>query len=295
VTPTTRAQPFTGTDATLLVMTTIWAVNFSVAKFAVTEIGPRAFTGLRVALAAIVLLAISAVVRAPLPSRRDVLTLLVIGVVGHAVYQVLFIEGLARTRAGNAALIVAATPAFIAMVSRWRGIETLRRRAFAGIGLSIVGVAAVVLGSATSRLGAASLFGTLLIFGATLCWTTFTIGLQPFAAGIHPLTLATTTIVGGVVPLLIFSGPALLEVDWPAVSGAAWLALLYASVLSMVVAYLFWFRGVRVIGPTRTAVYANVQPLIALLVAWATLGEVPTAWQAMGAATIISGVLIARS
>ena len=97
------------------------------------------------------------------------------------------------------------------------------------------------------------------------------------------------------MPLLIFTGPAILEVDWLAVSGAAWMALVYASVLSMVVAYLFWFRGVRVIGPTRTAVYANVQPLIALFVAWLTLGEVPTAWQAAGAATIISGVLIARS
>jgi drug/metabolite transporter (DMT)-like permease len=62
----------------------------------------------------------------------------------------------------------------------------------------------------------------------------------------------------------------------------------------MVIAYFFWYYGVRVLGPTRTALYGNLQPLIALLAAWLTLHEVPTAWQAVGAATIISGVVLTR-
>ena len=57
---------------------------------------------------------------------------------------------------------------------------------------------------------------------------------------------------------------------------------------------MFWYYGVRVIGPTRTALYGNLQPLIALLAAWLSLGEVPTLWQGIGAATIVGGVLLTR-
>jgi drug/metabolite transporter (DMT)-like permease len=136
--------------------------------------------------------------------------------------------------------------------------------------------------------------GTLLICICVLCWTGFTLALQPYAMTMNPLTLATCTIVGGVIPLLAFSAPALARTRWEAIPLEVWPAIFYSSVMAMVVAYLFWYRGVRVLGPTRTAVYANVQPIIALLVAWFTLGEVPTILQGIGAVTIVSGVFFTR-
>ena len=101
--------------------------------------------------------------------------------------------------------------------------------------------------------------------------------------------------VGGAVPLLIASTPALIATKWAAVSAGGWFALFYSSVISMVVAYLFWYRGLRVLGPTRTAVYSNLQPIVALLVAWAFLSETPTIFQGVGAATIIAGVFLTRT
>jgi drug/metabolite transporter (DMT)-like permease len=291
---TSHSQPFSGTDGLLLLMTTIWAVNFSVTKYASAGFEPRAFAGLRVTLAAIVLVALTILSRAPLPPPRDLVRLLGIGVLGHGVYQVMFLEGLARTRAGNAALIVAATPALIAILGRYSRIERLRRRALVGVGLSFLGVAAIVIGSATSAIGDSSLAGTLLICMCVVVWTVFTLVLQPYAVTLNPIVLATTTIVGGTIPLLIFSGPALARTAWAAIPVQIWPAIMYSSVMAMVVAYLFWYRGVRVLGPTRTAVYANVQPIIALLVAWLTLGEVPTVLQGLGAATIVSGVFFTR-
>ncbi|HEX6251238.1 MAG TPA: DMT family transporter [Gemmatimonadaceae bacterium] len=291
---TAHSHPISKTDGLLLVMTTIWAVNFSVTKYATTAFEPRAFAGLRVALAAVVLVGLTVVTRAPIPERRVLLKLLAIGVIGHGVYQLLFIEGLARTRAGNAALIVAASPAVIALFGRYSRIERVRGRAVAGLALSFLGVAAIVLGSATAAVGESSMIGTLLICTCVLCWTGFTLTLQPYAMTMNPLTLATTTIIGGLIPLLVFSGPALARTRWDAVPPQIWPAVFYSSVMAMVVAYLFWYRGVRVLGPTRTAVYANVQPIIALLVAWFTLGEVPTVLQGIGAVTIVSGVFFTR-
>jgi drug/metabolite transporter (DMT)-like permease len=96
------------------------------------------------------------------------------------------------------------------------------------------------------------------------------------------------------VPVALFALPDIAAADWGRVPPVAWGAVLYSGLGALVVAYLFWYRGVRVLGPTRTAMYANLQPIIALLVAWALLREVPTVWQWTGAATIVAGVLMTR-
>jgi drug/metabolite transporter (DMT)-like permease len=57
---------------------------------------------------------------------------------------------------------------------------------------------------------------------------------------------------------------------------------------------MLWYRGVKVLGPTRTALFGNLQPLIALLIAWITLHERPTSWQILGCAAIVGGVLLTR-
>ena len=76
---------------------------------------------------------------------------------------------------------------------------------------------------------------------------------------------------------------------------AVWVSVFYASVISMVVAYLFWNRGLRVLGPTRTAVYSNLQPAIAIIVAWIFLNESPTLWQGVGTGTIMTGIFLTRT
>ena len=101
--------------------------------------------------------------------------------------------------------------------------------------------------------------------------------------------------VWSAVPLLVASTPAIIATDWSHVGVGGWLALFYSSIVSMGIAYLFWYRGLRILGPTRTAVYSNLQPIIALIVAWAFLGENPTVFQGVGAATIIAGVFLTRA
>ena len=290
------AHPAFGlTDVLLFMMAVIWGINFVVVKYATHVFNPVAFTGLRVATAAVFLLTVAfARGNLALP-RRDVIGLLLIGMIGNGLYQLFFVHGVARTRAGNAALIVAAAPAFIALFARVRGLERVRRLTLVGIALSVLGVGLVIVGSARPSNGEVTLLGSMLVFFGVLCWSVYTILLQPYTKRIDVARLSAITMVGGAVPLLIASTPALIATDWSIVGPAGWLALFYSSVISMGVAYYFWYRGLRVLGPTRTAVYANLQPIIALAVAWAFLGEVPTIFQGVGAATIVAGVFLTRA
>ncbi len=290
------AHPAFGlTDVLLFAMAVIWGVNFVVVKYATHIFNPVAFTGLRVGTAATFLVAFAYARGGFTLSRHDVVRLLLLGVIGNGLYQLFFVHGVARTRAGNASLIVGAAPAFIALVARARGLERVKRMTFAGIALSVIGVALVIAGSATSSNGETTLLGSVLVFLGVLCWTAYTIMLQPYTKRIDVVQLAAVTMVGGAVPLLVASMPALVGTDWSSVGTGGWLALLYSSVISMGVAYFFWYRGLRVLGPTRTAVYSNLQPIVALLAAWAFLGEIPTIFQGVGAVTIIAGVFLTRS
>jgi drug/metabolite transporter (DMT)-like permease len=291
----TAHASFGVTDVLLFMMAVIWGINFVVVKYATHVFNPVAFTGLRVGTAAVFLIAVAfARGRFTLP-RRDVIGLLLLGVIGNGLYQLFFVHGVARTRAGNAALIVAAAPAFIALFARVRGLERVRRLTLVGIALSVLGVGLVIAGSARPSNGEVTLLGSTLVFFGVLCWSVYTIMLQPYTKRIDVIRLAAITMVGGAVPLLIASTPALIATDWSVVGRGGWLALFYSSVISMGVGYFFWYRGLRVLGPTRTAVYANLQPIIALAVAWAFLGEIPTIFQGVGAATIVAGVFLTRT
>jgi drug/metabolite transporter (DMT)-like permease len=89
--------------------------------------------------------------------------------------------------------------------------------------------------------------------------------------------------------------PSIVQLDFVAVPLSAWMAVVYAGVGALVIAYLLFYRGVRVLGPTRTAMYGNLQPLIALLVAWVALHERPNLWQGLGGVLVMTGLLVSRT
>ena len=282
------------TDIQLLVMALIWGANYVSVKFGTQVVAPLAFNGLRVAIAAIVLLAIVAVARGVWPSRRELWHLLLLGALGNGLYQVLFVEGVAYSRAGDAALLLAVSPAFIALMGRMRGVERVSARGVVGIVLSIAGIGFVAYGAPQTGTGHATLWGDLFCLGGAFCWSLYTVLLQPYTKRIDGLTLSAVTMAGGAAPLLLVASPQIAGTAWGRVPALGWGALAYSSILALVVAYLFWYHGVKVIGPTRTAMYANLQPVVAVVVAWLVFGDVLTPIQAVGAAAIMGGLVLTR-
>ncbi|MBA3854981.1 MAG: EamA family transporter [Gemmatimonas sp.] len=290
---TAHSRASRSTELSLVGMAVIWGVNFSVMKYGTQVMVPTVYNALRMGIACVILLAVAYAQQGLRPSAADRKRLLGLGVLGHFIYQMLFVSGLSLTRAGTAALVIAASPAAVAIVARLSGHERLPMRAVSGIVLSISGVMLVVGGSVQAD-GTAHLLGDLLILGAVFIWAFYTTGLVPLAQRVEPAQVAAWTLVGGVVPLFIVAAPSIVKTDWAAVTPLTWGAVAYSGILAMVVAYLVWYHGVRAIGPTRTAMFANLQPLVAVLVAWLMLGEVPTVFQGLGAGAVLGGLYLAR-
>jgi drug/metabolite transporter (DMT)-like permease len=296
---TPRAAPapvgFSRTDLLLLGMVLVWGVNYIVIKAAMREITPLAFNALRFAIAGPTLALLAWARKVPLPSRADLVRLALLGLVGNWIYQFGFIEGVARTRAGNAALILAAVPVQTAVLSHLRGHERLRPRDVLGLLVSSAGIATIVLGSGRDVAFGGTMQGDLMVFGSTVCWTAYIVLCKPATDRYGALTVTAWTMGLGAVPIVLSGVPELRALPWRSVSGAAFAGTAASAVGALVIAYVIWFRGVRRLGPARTSFYSNFTPVVVMLTAWPLLGEAPTAWQITGAAGIFAGLRLTRT
>jgi drug/metabolite transporter (DMT)-like permease len=281
-------------DLGMLLVCLIWGVNFSVTKLAIAQVPPLPFTAIRFTLASLLLWLVLWTIERPAPLAGPAMRRLVIlGVVGNTCYQLAFVLGLAHTTATNSALIVATVPTVVAVIAGLLGLERITPRMWWGVGLGTLGVALVIAASGI-EFSTATLHGDLLTVLAVLCWAGYTVGLRRLPEGVSPLRVTTVTSIAGTPGLVLAGLPGLVRLDWTAIPATAWAALAYATVLSLVVAYLLWNRSVQTVGGTRTAIYMCVTPLVASAAAWAMLGEQARPSQAVGAVMIIAGVLLTR-
>jgi drug/metabolite transporter (DMT)-like permease len=289
----TAGRPPFPPNVALLLMVIIWAVNFTVAKLTLAVLSPLALNALRFPMAlAVVYVALRLRGRVPLPEPGDVKRVILLGILGNLVYQQFFIFGLNLTRAGTASVLLSATPIMTALLSAALGHERISRRAWIGAAATMAGIALVV-GSGLSEEGG-SIPGDLLMLGASASWALYTVGSRPLVERYGAMAMTTWTLAIGTFGVVLIGLPDVLRTDLGALSPVLWLAIVYAGALSIGLAYLIWYYGVRQIGNTRTAIYSNLVPVVAMFVAWLWLNERPTATQIAGAAIIIAGVTLVQ-
>jgi drug/metabolite transporter (DMT)-like permease len=122
----------------------------------------------------------------------------------------------------------------------------------------------------------------------------YSVGAQPLLRRHSPLIVTGVSMsIGGLI-YVVFSLPVLLTVDWQAISLLSWWLMIGSAVLALSVAYLIWYTALQRIGSTRTSVYSYLTPVVAMIVAAVWLGEPITINQALGAATIVTGLVVTR-
>lgn len=286
-----------GTDLGLLSLALIWGLNFPVVKLALEELHPLAFNALRFPLAAGVLfLLVRPFSHRATPIRgEDWPRIVALGIVGNVVYQFFFIFGLDATLAGNAAILLATTPVWTTLLSTAAGHESPPLSLWVGVAATVVGMILVVAGGSRSlQIGQETLVGDLMMIGAAIIWSVYTVGGRPLTRRYGALRVTGWTLWIGTVGLVALGIPALADTPWERISTGTWLAVAYAGVFALGIAYSLWYHGVRQLGSSRTAVYSNLVPVVALVVAWLWLGEVPTPPQIGGAVLILASLTLTR-
>jgi drug/metabolite transporter (DMT)-like permease len=282
-------------DLLLFSVSLIWGVNYTVIKAALTQFEPLTFNALRFAIAA-VLLYLAARLSGqlqPMP-RRDLIKLLSVGVFGNCLYQIVFIQGINLTLAGNAAVILGATPVFTALLSALIGHERLGRLSVIGVAASFVGVLLIAFAGHREISFGTRLTGDLLMLACSILWALYTVGLRPFTVKYGYLEVSRWIMIAVAVPLLLVSTPSLISQSWSAISLGGWGALLFSAGAAIAFAFTIWSYCVRRIGSTRTSAYSNLTPVIGLVVAWLFLGERAAVGQLVGMGSIFLGITLTR-
>jgi drug/metabolite transporter (DMT)-like permease len=299
-------------DVLLLLMILIWGSNYSVVKMALRQIPPLPFNSLRLALASLLFLGSLAVAggrRGPATtaprqgwrafpsartlSGRDWLLIAALGALGHFVYQMCFMGGVARTSVSNVSLILGTSPVAVAMLSSAVGHEQVNRRHWIGAVLSVGGV--YLVAGRDASLSGQTMVGDLLAVCAVLCWTVYTVAARSLLERHPPLVVTGYTMAIGTVLYVPFGLAGLRALDWHSVSPGAWTGLVFSAVFALYVAYLVWHTAVQRIGNLRTSIYSNMLPALAMLIAAIWLNEEITAPKVAGAAAILIGVGITRT
>jgi len=294
-TPARPTPMFVPTDLLMVLMVAIWGFNFPVVKYATRIVPPLAFNAVRIALAAIVLLVFAALTVRARPTLREVLLLLALGVLGNGIYQMVFVGSVVNTDVGPAALLLASSPAFIALLSRAAGLGEITTRCALGIALSLAGVAVIALTSRNAIDGSSTLEGNLLAVLAAVIWAVYVVLQAKYVNKVEDTTVAALTLAGGALVLIVFGFPSMLATDWTALPTHVWMAILYGGVISLALASVFWYRGIRILGATRTGIYLHLEPVFALIAAWIWMHEHPTPLQGVGAVTILAGVTLTHT
>ena len=280
----------------MLLVTLIWGANFSVSKFALSRMPVLPFSALRFLLASACLWGIVWMVEPAVRMPRRVLwRLIALGVIGNTLYQIAFMTGLTLTTATNSSLLVASTPMAVITLGALFGVERPTRAVWAAVLLGTGGVVLVVLSKGGgAQFGDATVRGDLLTFVAVLCWAVFTLGIRALPTDISPLRLTAIATTAGTPGLVLGAAPQLGAVAWGTLGWQVWAAIAYASLLSIVVAYILWNAMVRQVGSGRTALLGMMVPVWAVLIAVLALGERPTWMQGAGAVLIVSSMLVSR-
>jgi drug/metabolite transporter (DMT)-like permease len=293
----TTARGFGLTDALLVATAVIWGFNVVLVKISLAELSPLPFNSLRFLLAAgLSWLLLRVAEPGSRVKREDIPVLIGLGLLGHSLYQILFISGINLSTAGNTSLLLATSPIWVAVLSSLFGLERLQSKAWGGILLSFSGICLVTVGGGKDiGFGSGSSLGDLLILAGTLVFAIYTVRSKQLLTRYSPLQFSTYTMIPGALALLVVSTPALLHQDFGGVSLAAWGGLLYSGIFAIVIAYYVWNNGVQKLGAARTAIYNNLSPVVAMVAGVMILQEQVSLPQLAGAALIVVGLYLTRS
>ncbi|HET7864710.1 MAG TPA: DMT family transporter [Burkholderiaceae bacterium] len=234
---------------------------------------------------------------APL-SRHDRVLLFFESFLGNFLFSICMLYGVRLSTAVAAAVVMAAIPAAVAVLSRLFLQERIAPRVAAGIACAVCGIALVAVsrpaaGSAGSTSGIGSLLGLALLLGAVLCEASYVVIGKKLTATMSPRRISALVNLWGlslVTPLGLWQA---LQFDFHAVQAPTWALLVcYALAASMATVWL-WMTGLRRVPAAQAGVFTVMLPAAAAAVGVLFLGERFSAAQAAAFGLALAGVVLA--
>jgi drug/metabolite transporter (DMT)-like permease len=283
-------------DGLLLLTVGIWGLNVTVIKLLLGHFQPLELSILRYTAAAAIFFVIVSI-REPRMrlARRDWGPLAIAALFGITLNQVCFVYSLKFTTATNLSLLLASTPAWAALLVAGSRMELVTLRHWIGIAVSMLGVAAIVLFRSGGVVVSFNLLGDLFAIGTAITWAFYSVALRPLVRRNSVFTVSAWVLLLGTIAILPLGLAQTNPAELATTPAGLWGLYAYSTLAAVVLTNVFWYVGMRRLGPARGTLYANIQPFIGVLFAAWILHERVSPLQLAGGVLVVGGVVISRS
>ena len=289
-------------DATLalkLVLTALfWGGTFIAGRVLAQSMPLMTAAAGRFAVAAVLLVAVAVRFEGRLPrlNRSQALTTAALGLTGIFLYNVFFLGALARIPAGRTALFVSLTPIMTALLASAVFGERLGWRAWMGICVALVGAAIVITrgdpAGAVRDMGPSFGPGETMMILAVASWAAYTLISRKALESLSPIAATTYATLWGLAFLAVGAAGEVASIPWMSLGWQAWAAIIYLGAVGTVLGFIWYYEGIRAVGPSRTAVFTNLVPAFGVMLSAVLLGEDILASMLVGGAISVMGVTL---
>ena len=276
----------------VLTQQTVGALCFPIAKYGLAIIEPFTYAFFRYLLASAALLVIVRIRPKGIAiARPDVWKILLLGLLIIPGNQTLYLWGQSLTAAGHGSIMFATTPIWVFLLSVCYLHEKVIWRRMLGLGMALIGAFVIVLSGAV-RVGIEYLLGDVIILLSVWSWALYTVLGKPLVEKYGAIRITAYAISAGSLMYAPFGIYRAIRFDYTQTNLGAWLTVVYMALAMSVIGYIIWYWLLKHMPATRLAVFSNIQPVIATAVAYFALGEVPGTAFFIGAAVVLTGVII---
>ena len=282
--------------AALLGVSLSFGVNYVVAKWALREISPVAMVVIRqwgtVAILGTVLL-FHRRSDAPKLQPREFGELLVYSLLGIGLNMWCFLEGLSRSSATNAAIMLVSIPVLTLAFAIMLGRERATARGIAGIATGLAGALILILPRGGLALSAEAFTGNVFLFAGAASYSLYLVLSKSILARHDALVVVTWLFTLGGIVTLPFGVSSVYELTQTGLSPGGWASIIYIVIGATAVPYLLNTWALARVQSSIVAVYILVQPIVAAIMGRMFLGETLAPHAALAGALIVGGVLAA--
>jgi drug/metabolite transporter (DMT)-like permease len=268
-----------------------WGSAYPVTKAALADVPPWLFALMRFGVTVAVLVPLARARGGPalLPKSLSLGMVALLGLTGVTVFVLCTTLGLVYTTASAGALLQGSVPAFTAALAAVILGERVGRPQALGIVASGLGAAIVVLAGEPRQEAPNPLLGNLLILGAVLAWSTYTVLVRRVRHADQFALAASSTLLG---TLLLVPAAAYDVATRPpfTISPSAWLGAIYLGIGAGALGYLLYNRALRFLGAGQVATFINLTPVVGVASGVLFLAERLLPLQLLGGALVLLGV-----
>lgn len=222
-------------------------------------------------------------------TRRDILLLIVAGILGVAINHYSFYASLQHTTPITAALILACAPIVTSLLNKIIYKEYRNSIFWIGAIISLVGVSMIITKGAFIGISIGK--GEILSLITMLSFALFLIIVNDLSARISAAAITFYTNLIGLMVLMPF-GTSIVAQKNMQVAFPYWLLLIVSAIIIHGISNLMWNRKMKEIGSTNASLLLNFEPAIAMILSAIILSQLPTSIQIYGSLLILLGIIL---